>query len=277
MQPGKVEHFKRLFSSTQAGSVNEYYKEASGGKVSLVGDVVGPFTLPKKLTDYAHGSSGFGSREPNSQTMARDAVNIVKATQNLDVYDINGDGVVDAFVVVHAGSGAEVDEDKNKLWSLQWNIGDPVKVGNVSVYAFLTIPEDALLGVTVHELGHLVFSWPDLYDIDQSSSGLGSWCLMSGGSWNGFPAGSTPCHPSAWCKYKQGWVSATSDTENHPINLGDVKNTHEIHRLWENGDSTSSEYFLIENRQRAKYDAALPGDGLLGKIFTWYPTERRGN
>ena len=36
-----------------------------------------------------------------------------------------------------------------------------------------------------HELGHLLFGFPDLYDPDGTSEGIGDWCLMSGGSWNG--------------------------------------------------------------------------------------------
>ncbi len=66
------------------------------------------------------------------------------------------------------------------------------------VFASLTIPEDAKLGVSAHELGHLLFGFPDLYDTDYTSAGTGNWCLMAGGSWNA--GGDTPAHPSAWCK-----------------------------------------------------------------------------
>ena len=43
-----------------------------------------------------------------------------------------------------------------------------------------------------------VFGWPDLYDTDDSSAGIGSWCLMSAGSWGG--GGLRPVHPSA-CEF----------------------------------------------------------------------------
>ncbi|KAJ6441595.1 lipase 2 [Purpureocillium lavendulum] len=261
MQAGRAEEFRKLFFSPTQGSVNDYYNEVSGGKVSFVGEVVGPITLPRKMGEYTRGDSGATEQEPNAQTMARDALNAIKDKHDLSAYDLNDDRLVDAFVVVHAGSGAEMDGDKDKFWSLQWNIGKSVKVGDVSVHGFMTIPEDALLGVTVHELGHLVFHWPDLYDADDPSSGLGKWCLMSTGSWAG--NGKEPAHPSAWCKYKQGWVTAVADKDNHPISLKDVKDSLEIHRLWDNGDTRSSEYFLIENRQKSKYDAGLPGSGLL--------------
>src|SRR5881227_860225 len=40
----------------------------------------------------------------------------------------------------------------------------------------------------------------------------------------------------------------------------------EVHRLWRNGDTTSKEFFLIENRERAGFDGSLPGAGLLGRL-----------
>jgi len=270
MGNGKAQYFDNLFFGP-SGSVDEYYREVSSGKVSFSGEVIGPFTLPRKMTEYANGDSGTTEAEPNSQTMARDTVKAVKAANyDLSPYDNNGNGLVDAFVIVHAGSGAEIGGDKNKLWSLQWFIDrDPISVSStVGVYSFLSIPEDALLGVTVHEIGHLVFSWPDLYDGDTvPTQGLGPWCLMAGGSWLGTPAGSKPCHPSAWCKATQGWVSVISHSENGTLRLPDVKDSREVHRLWTNGDMTSPEYFLLENRQKKKFDAQLPGSGLFSRQY----------
>lgn len=270
MRNDRAQFFRDLFFSTKkipTGSVNDFYAEASRGKVSFVGDVIGPVTLPLKMTDYAGGQSGMGP-EPNARTLARDTLNAIKVNHNLDSYDINGDKYVDTFVVVHAGGGAEQGGDPNKIWSLQWNIVNPIDVGKVKVFAFLTIPEDCSLGLACHELGHLVFSWPDFYDGDnfpENSEGTGKWCLMGAGSWNGRPGGSRPAHPSAWCKMKQGWVKTIADKENALIKLQDVKKSGEIHRLWENGNTNSAEYFLIENRQQIMYDTDLPSNGLLGK------------
>jgi immune inhibitor A len=114
--------------------------------------------------------------------------------------------------------------------------------------------------VCAHELGHLLFGWPDLYDTDGSSEGLGNWCLMGGGSWNG--NGDIPAHPSAWCKVNQGWVTVSNRKTNGKATIKDVKTSHRVQRLWKNGTS-GKEYFLVENRQRTLYDRTLPGEGLL--------------
>ena len=78
-------------------------------------------------------------------------------------------------------------------FGIELNVEDATKI-----YGYLTIPEDAKIGVCAHELGHLLFGFPDLYDTDDTSEGIGNWCLMAGGSWNG--GGDVPAHPSAWCK-----------------------------------------------------------------------------
>lgn len=45
--------------------------------------------------------------------------------------------------------------------------------------------------------------------------------------------------------------------------MDEVKSTKRIHRLWKNGDSSSKEYFLVENRGITGFDQSLPGSGLL--------------
>ncbi|KAH8894739.1 M6 metalloprotease [Thozetella sp. PMI_491] len=264
MPAGTKERFEKLFFSTgqlATGSVKEYYEEVSGGKISLAGDVLGPFTLSHDKAYYANGNYGRGWPAPNSMTMADEAVSAAMGQVNFDKYDNDGNGYIDAFCVVHAGSGAEQTGNLNDIWSVKWTIPNERQLNNVKVYGFLTIPQDAKVGVSAHELGHLLFGWPDLYDTDSTSAGIGNWCLMSYGSWGG--GGDRPVHPSAWCKANQGWIDVTNETENHQISLPDVKSCRTTHRLWKDGDTSSQEYFLLENRQLTGFDGSLPASGLL--------------
>ena len=258
------QHFQDLFFSTgviATGSVKEYFKEASKGIINLTGEVVGPFTLSNTMSHFAHGDSGTGPTEPNARTMAREAAVAANPTVNYAPYDNDGNGFVDAFVVIHAGPGAEQTGNVNHIWSHKWVLsGGAFNADGTKIFAYLTVPEDALIGVCAHELGHLVFGWPDLYDTDGSSEGIGNWCLMAGGSWNN--GGKTPAHPSAWCKVNQGWVSVAVQTSNQVVNIADVKTGFKVHRLWKDG-APGSEYFLVENRQKTKFDKFLPGAGLL--------------
>jgi immune inhibitor A len=259
-------HFEDLFFSTgkvATGSLREYYKEVTHGLVDIQGQVVGPYRMPQKLSQYANGESGTGSAAPNARTMARDAALASNPAVDYSVYDNDGDGFVDAYVVIHAGTGGEVTGSGNDIWSHKWVLsgGAYTADGNTKIYGYLTVPEDCKLGVCAHELGHLLFGFPDLYDVDNSSEGIGDWCLMAAGSWGN--NGLTPAHPSAWCKCQQGWVSLVNQTTNKTkVAIEDVKSGYKVHRLFKNGTGTN-EYFLVENRQQVKFDKSLPNGGLL--------------
>lgn len=259
-----ADHFRELFFSTgkiPTGSVREYFAEVAHGLLTLDGEVVGPYRLPRTLAQYAGGKAGTDNPVPNARTMAKDAAVLANADVNFAPYDNDGNGFVDAFIVVHAGPGAEETGDEGHIWSHKWVFtGSPYDADGTKIYAYLTIPENCKIGVCAHELGHLIFGWPDLYDTDGSSEGLGNWCLMGGGSWNG--SGNTPAHPSAWCKVDQGWVSVVKPTSNGVVTIGDVKTTKKVYKLWKDG-APGKEYFLVENRQKKDYDEKLPGQGLL--------------
>lgn len=257
--------FNNLFFSTGVlphGSVREYYREVTGGLVDVVGEVVGPYQLPQTLAWYANGNFGIGrpSGVARANIMAQDAASAADPHVDFSSYDNDGNGFVDAFIVVHAGSGGEQTGNSGDIWSHKWTLPTAFNADGKQIFAYLTIPEDARIGVCAHELGHLLFGFPDLYDTDNTSEGVGNWCLMGGGSWNG--GGDVPSHPSAWCKVNQGWASVTNVTTGGTLSLPDVKSSRTVHRVWKGG-AGGSEYFLLENRQRSGYDAQLPGDGLL--------------
>src|SRR4051812_3472227 len=265
--------FEDLFFSTgqiPTGSVTEYYQDVTGGLVSVTGQVVGPFTMPQTLAWYANGNFGIGkpSGDARANILAQDAAKAADASVDFGPYDNDGNGYVDAFIVVHAGGGGEETGDPGDIWSHKWVLPEEYDADGTKIYAYLTIPENAKLGVAAHELGHLLFGFPDLYDIDYTSEGIGDWCLMSGGSWNG--GGDTPAHPSAGCKAQQGWVDVENVTADATLTLTDVKTTRRVHRLWTDG-ADGQEYFLLENRQQAGFDAGLPAGGLL----IWHIDESR--
>ncbi len=259
-----IADFHDLFFSlgrVPSGSVREYFREASRNLINLTGEVVGPYRLPRTLAQYAGGQSGVDNPEPNARTMARDAAQLANADVDFAPFDNDANGFVDAFIVIHAGPGAEMTGSGRHIWSHKWVLsGVPFNADGTKIYAYLTVPEDCRIGVCAHELGHLVFGWPDLYDTDESSEGLGNWCLMGGGSWNG--DGDTPAHPSAWCKAGQGWVDVVNRTTNGRVTIADVKSGHRVHRFWKDG-AGGHEYFLAEFRARTGFDRELPGEGLL--------------
>ena len=91
------------------GSVTEYYTDVTGGLVHITGEVVGPFTMPQTLAWYANDNYGIGkpSGDPRANIMAHDAAEAANSAVDFGPYDNDGNGYVDAFIVVHAGEGGE--------------------------------------------------------------------------------------------------------------------------------------------------------------------------
>lgn len=128
----------------------------------------------------------------------------------------------------------------------------------------------ATMGIMVHELGHDI-DWPDLYDTDGSSSGVGNWSIMAGGSWGRASgseySGTTPTLPDAFLKWYQGWLTPIPVTK--PITGVAIPNAADnpvAYLLgtnpggidWDFGTASGTgEYFLVENRQLTGFDTGL--------------------
>lgn len=258
-----------LFSSGTypTGSMRDFYKEISYGKLAITGEVSGQggatagwYRAPQAYTAYTNNDYGTGTYPNNAQKLVEELVDLAAPFVNFADYDNDGDGFVDALFVVHAGPGAEVTGNQNDIWSHQWAI-NPKTFNGVKVQTYTIEPEDGRIGVFSHELAH-AFGLPDLYDTDYSSAGTGSWDLMAGGSWlNG---GDTPAHPTAYCKVKLGWVDpVVIFNAQQSITIKPYATTDgQIYKL-PIGAADSKEYFLLSNRQQVGFDAMLPGEGLI--------------
>ncbi|MEW5795749.1 MAG: M6 family metalloprotease domain-containing protein [Candidatus Zixiibacteriota bacterium] len=267
--------FDTLVFGTGAGTVRHYFDEISYAQIDLI-TVNLPSSLgwrraPQTYAYYVNNEYGMGSYPNNTQKLVEDLVTIVDPLVNFNPYDNDNDGDVDVLLVVHSGTGAELSGSTTDIWSHKWGInprltGDGVYVNNFTVQPeFWNAPRDMTIGVFAHELLH-GFGLPDLYDTDGGgqfvSNGVGRWCIMSYGSWNG-SMGNSPAHPCAWSRIELGITTAVNVSAN--INnqaILAVESGGPVFRLWTSG-APSLEYFLVENRQRTGYDAALPAAGLL--------------
>lgn len=264
-----------LFNDKKAGSMRSFYKDISYGQIDVDGVVSdGWIRAPKPYSHYTNGASGTSETSTNTRDLVKDILDIYCKSNSLAPFDLDGDGFMDGLFIIHAGKGAEAEQDPLKrphmIWSHKWVLRNTFKKNGVKAYAYFTAPEDGKLGVFSHEFGHFL-GLPDLYDTSYRSQGIGNWCLMAGGSWNG--AGSKPARMSAWCMERLGWIKPQVVKKAGALTLPPVANdATACHRLWTSG-KTGPEYFLIENRQKTGRDTALPGVGLA----VWHIDERQSN
>lgn len=277
--------FDSLVFDSTGHTVKDYFKEISYGQLDLVTvnlpSSLGWNTAPQTYAYYVNGQNGLGAYPQNSQKLVEDLVTMLDGSVNFSNYDNNHDGYVDCLLVIHAGSGAEMTGNVNDMWSHKWAVTPTFSAGlhdGVHISSYTVQPEywhnpgDMTIGVYSHELSH-GFGLPDLYDTDNTSKGVGRWCIMGYGSWNGNNLGYSPSHPCAWSRIKMGFTTSlnvTSSQLNQAIPA--VENGGPIFRLW-TGGLASQEYFLVENRQKVLSDTALPGGGLL----IWHIDDAKGS
>ena len=284
--------FNTLLFSTDTNSMKDYYEEVSYGAFSVSagpGGVVGWYTALNTHDYYGTDVGGVLGNDAWPGDLVYEAVEAADATFDFAPYDQDGDGYVDVVAIVHQGTGQEASPITTDIWSHRWDLnsayyfkksnyveyttndfvnGTPVKINDYIIQPEILNDGGAnisTMGVFAHEYGHS-FGLPDLYDTDGSSEGIGEWSLMASGSWNGVArSGDRPAHMDAWCKYYLGWVNPTpvsGTLTNQPIKQAETYS--DVYQLLSGSPSTGTgEYFLAENRQKAGFDAGLPGAGLL--------------
>jgi immune inhibitor A len=263
-------HFgNMLFNSTPSvKSVNRYYDENSFGLLSVSGEVTAVWLQSAQTMAYygADGAGGIDNKNGPIYALVTEAVRAADPLIDFSRFDRDLDGFIDHLCVVHAGQGQEASADRNTIWSHRWYDFDEPQADGVTAGYYTMLSEFSPVGTFAHELGHDM-GLPDLYDYGYDSFGAGSWDLMATGSWN--DNGNTPAHLSAWCKYRLGWLTPETLVESAPnLTLARIEDNPAAYRLDIN---PPNEYFLIENRERVGWDAALPGAGLL----IWHIDEGR--
>ena len=278
-----------------SSSVKHFYNTASYSNLVLIpaletygtsnDGVIGWINL-----GYNHPNTG-GSTSTQNQLITKNALIAADSYINFASYDNDGDGYISAselhIMVAVAGFESAYSSNTPGIWAHHWDLnsvglvtldgvtlGDWFHNGGYSQFGEIQLDHPATIGVMAHELGHDL-SWPDLYDTDGSSDGLGVWSIMSSGNWNCTGSnyfGTSPALPDAWLRYYQGWITPTvvsGTITNAPIYQ--AENNASVYLLCPNPGgvdwefyqySGTGEYFLVENRQLVSYDSALPGCGL---------------
>jgi M6 family metalloprotease-like protein len=239
------------------GSLADYYREVSCGRLNVSGRVFAPVTVGKPRGEYAGNT--------------RDSDKTALLNQALDrLLEREGRGALrdfDGLIFIYAGERYPRANRGTIYWPHRASV-----THNGRRWSYYICPEGgrlmASISVFCHEFGHML-GLPDLYARPENpgSEGLGVWCLMSNERGNGKPQ-----HPSAWCKEQLGWLQPALLDPAVPqkLVLGPVEgSTNECFKVLLRPDG--AEYLLLENRRRTNFDASLPAEGLL----IWHIVGRR--
>lgn len=248
------------------GSVRDYFSDNSMGLFQPSFDVVGPVKINRSHT-YPQGAS-------NGWQCAVDVIETANGLVDYSKYDADGDGVVDMFYIIYAGYGSNVGgNNEGYIWpyassyAYPYRTYDGVRMGryacsteicDVEAYGGKTLDG---IGTICHEFSH-VLGLPDLYDTDYSANGQsndpGVWSIMAGGGYNN--SSRTPTGYGTYERYSVGFMQPETITEEGSYSLEPLNESNEAYRI---NSSVPKEYFILENRQKTKWDTYLPGSGML--------------
>jgi len=184
--------------------------------------------------------------------------NLVPANLNLDV---NNDGNVDNVCFIVRGNAGQWSD---LLWSHRWSLWHTtnVYIHGKRVFDYNFNMENHVgdgASVIAHEFAHTL-GLPDLYRYNNDGEPIGVWDLMSN---NTNPPQSISAYMKATYTHWVNNIPIISANGNYTLSPSTT--SHNNHAVRINSPSTSTEYFVVEYRDRPAQgiDSTIPGAGLL--------------
>ena len=252
------------------GSVMKYFQDVSNGLLTYTNVVTIYIRAPQPKSYYNDTAVSEGTC---GRLLLNDVLTTMKALSNYTTdilptfsgLTVDGSSRVVACNVFFAGNDSGVWA--MGLWPHSSSLLASVNLGNgkrVYRYQMTDIATAPTIGTFCHENGHMLCGFPDEYDYgSDSTGGAGKFCLMGKGGSNGSPSGSNPAQVNAYLKRAAGWATTMELTSASNL-LATVSSSgtdfNKFYRFQKPGVST--EYFLVENRQKTGRDANLPAAGI---------------
>lgn len=228
------------------GSVRDYYLDVSNGQLDLTNEVYGWYRAkhPKSWYEGLQGYSG-------SDSLYKEVFDYFDPQVDFSRYDNDKNGSTEAINIVYAGAGQTWGQG---LWPHSGWSGNVIKDGvRLTNHQMTDMPGKFSIYVFVHESGHMIFGWPDLY-------WYGDYCTM-GNRANDL----NPVAINDFYRADQGWipfVDITSDDVDNVTGL-EVSKPGEFCYRYKNPARPNQEglvWSYVQNKGRNK---VLAGNGLL--------------
>lgn len=266
------------------GSIRDVFQFNTHGKIVVDSVVTGWIDVPYSEAQAAGPASfnnGNGCVGTCSSGMVRQAIvaalDQVQAQGIVDFadFDLDDDGSVDIFTVIHSGHPAEAGGSKSprRIWSHKWALPAVwTSSSGQRIYNYNINPglwgrngnKIGRIGVMAHEMCHFL-GLPDLYDTDYSSQGIGTYGLMAD-SWGVDKSQYYPPSLSPWSKERLGLIEVENIQDDGLYTLEPVQTTPRVLRLGFSFNGVAeSDYLLIEYRKSTGFDRLSPGG-----ILVWH-------
>ncbi|MFX0204590.1 MAG: tetratricopeptide repeat protein [Candidatus Hodarchaeota archaeon] len=283
----------RFFGSTNSPS--DYFSENSYGAMELKNaGIFGPYQAKEAASHYwrekgkkcSHGwSDGHGEKRSEAiHAFIQDAI-INRNVFDLKTYDTNNDNIItcDELVVVivypqNSTAGYERtvypkpgSNSAFKVGSISWALHSDPGVAEVYSYDFSTRID---IGLTAHELAHIIIDAEDLYENKDTLPATNGWDPTVPGLFSLMDNHRDHPHLDPLHKIEKGkWLNPIVVKKDGYYKIRAVEKYKDVYKLHD-PNSHKGEYFLVENRQKSGYDSHVPGSGGLA---IWHIDESRSD
>ncbi|MBN1984264.1 MAG: M6 family metalloprotease domain-containing protein [Chitinivibrionales bacterium] len=244
------------------GSVRQYFRDVSSGLLDYKNSVVGYYKAKKPKAYYDDTTNLMISMAKVNELLsevllwARDSVRI-----DFSKISVDDSSVVKAVNIMYAGYPSQ--GWAHGLWPHSSGLEIPFQTNSgktkIIWYEMTNIGTDISIGVLCHENGHLICNYPDLYDYQHDSKGVGFYCLMCATDKK------SPQPPCAPLRHLSGWfdpIDLTAVTPNTKYSIG--ANSNQVYVYKNKNDK--DELFYIEAKTKKGYNSTIPSEGL----FIWH-------
>lgn len=227
------------------GSVRDYYLDVSNGQLDLTNEVYGWYRAkhPKSWYESLQGYTG-------SDSLMKEVFAYFDSQVDFSRYDNDKDGTTEAINIVYAGAGQTWGQG---LWPHSGWSSEKRDGVRLTHHQMTDMPGKFSIYVFVHESGHMIFGWPDLY-------WYGDYCTM-GNRANDL----NPVAINDFYRADQGWipfVDITSDDVNNVTGL-EVSKPGEFCYRYKNPARPNQEGLVWSYVRNTGRNKVLAGSGLL--------------
>lgn len=226
------------------GSVRDFFLENSHGKWTFNNELFGYYRA-KHPKAYYEESADFRRAED----LVMEVIEYLDPLVDFKRYDNDRNGATESFSIVYAGSARTWAQG---LWPHAGWTGQTRDGVKLDRYNMVDMGNKLVLYGFCHEVGHMVFNWPDLYY-------FGDYCLMG----NGMPE-ENPVPVNDFFRADQGWLPYVTISPNENRVYEAIPNT--LGFLSVNPADPNRMYFWSAIRNTGRW-SHLKGRGLL--MFAW--------
>ena len=223
------------------GSVRDYYLDVSNGQLDLTNEVYGWYRAkhPKSWYESLQGYTG-------SDSLMKEVFAYFDPMVDFSRYDNDKDGTTEAINIVYAGAGQTWGQG---LWPHSGWSNERRDGVRLTHHQMTDMPGTFSIYVFVHESGHMIFGWPDLY-------WYGDYCTMGNraNDWN-------PVVINDFFRADQGWIPFV-DVTSEDVSLETTKPGEVCYR-YNNPARPGKEGLVWSYVRNTGRNKVLKGSGLL--------------